>query len=90
MSKIHYEVHLQGRVQAVGFRYNAKEQADKIGIYGYARNLKDGSVILELEGTREVIEQFLDWCKTGSYRSNIEQIDFEEKDVEGYREFSVF
>lgn len=90
MSKIHYEVHLRGKVQAVGFRYNAKEQAEKLGIYGYARNLRDGSVVLELEGKRDKIEEFLDWCKTGDYKTNIEQIDLEEKEVEGYREFSVF
>lgn len=90
MKKIRYEVHLQGKVQGVGLRYNAKEQADKLNIYGYARNLRDGTVILQLESTEDVLKQFLAWCKTGEHSTHIKQMDVEEKEVEGYREFSVF
>ena len=90
MEKVHYKIHLQGKVQGVGFRYTAKEVADKLNLYGYARNMRDGTVTIESEGSKDKLEQFLSWCKTDSYKTNIEQIGFEEKEIEGYREFSVF
>ena len=45
-----------GRVQGVGFRYLTRRAADLIGVTGWVRNERDGSVTLEIQGTGEQID----------------------------------
>ncbi|MEE2843101.1 MAG: acylphosphatase [Planctomycetota bacterium] len=49
----------KGRVQGVGFRHAAKMQARSYRVYGHARNLKDGTVELVIEGDGEEVAQFI-------------------------------
>ncbi|MGI9336925.1 MAG: acylphosphatase [Gammaproteobacteria bacterium] len=41
---------LTGEVQGVGFRHHVKQNADNLGIRGWARNECDGSVTVLLHG----------------------------------------
>src|SRR5579872_4777884 len=47
-----------GRVQGVGFRYNAKSVATGFEVSGTVRNLLDGRVELIAEGTKAELEEF--------------------------------
>jgi acylphosphatase len=51
-------VFYSGRVQGVGFRYNAKSVAAGFEVTGTVRNLMDGRVELIAEGTRAELEAF--------------------------------
>ena len=48
-----------GRVQGVGFRYEAMIIADQLGLVGWARNENDGTVLVEIEGETGYINEFL-------------------------------
>ena len=48
-----------GRVQGVGFRYEAKGIAAQLSLVGWVRNQSDGSVVVEIEGAANYIEAFL-------------------------------
>ena len=48
-----------GRVQGVGFRYEAMIIADQLGLVGWARNENDGTVLVEIEGETSYINEFL-------------------------------
>ena len=61
----HYYV--SGRVQGVGFRYRAYHTANSLGLTGYAINLYDGRVELEVQGERVLVEEFLDRMSAGSF-----------------------
>jgi acylphosphatase len=50
---------VRGFVQGVGFRYFVLENARRLGLVGAVRNLRDGSVEVEAEGSREALERFL-------------------------------
>jgi acylphosphatase len=47
-----------GRVQGVGFRYNARTVASGFDIVGVVRNLTDGRVELIAEGAKAELESF--------------------------------
>ncbi len=48
-----------GGVQGVGFRYRALRSAGLSGATGWVRNESDGSVIMEIQGTPEQIDNTL-------------------------------
>jgi acylphosphatase len=52
------QVHYSGRVQGVGFRYQAREVAAGYEITGFVRNLPDGRVELIAEGEEPELNQF--------------------------------
>lgn len=85
-----FHIKIFGRVQGVGFRYAAKKEAEKLGVVGYARNEKDGSVFIEAQGTNERVEQFLSWCGKGPWLAKVESVEQEEKEIkEGLAEFNI-
>jgi acylphosphatase len=53
------EVAYSGLVQGVGFRYSARQIAQRFAVTGYAQNLADGRVRLVAEGDRRELERFL-------------------------------
>lgn len=54
-----------GEVQGVGFRYSIREEAQRLGLTGWARNLPDGSVEVAAQGPKPALEKFLAWCYEG-------------------------
>ena len=54
-----------GRVQGVGFRYFAIDEAQRLGLVGWVRNLDSGDVEVWAEGPREGLETFLDTLEKG-------------------------
>ena len=52
-------VNFVGRVQGVGFRATARECARSCAVSGWVRNEPDGSVMAEVQGSRQEIDRFL-------------------------------
>ena len=63
-----------GIVQGVGFRWRARRAAEAVGATGWVRNDWDGSVTMELQGTRTQIESVITAVERGSY-IRVEGID---------------
>jgi len=55
----HASVFFSGRVQGVGFRYQALQVAKQFEVSGFVRNLSDGRVQLEAEGSESEIKGFV-------------------------------
>ena len=53
---IRREVHFTGRVQGVGFRYFVMNAAEELGLTGWVRNRRDGSVEVLAEGELELLK----------------------------------
>lgn len=51
-------VFYSGNVQGVGFRYTARTVASGFEVTGVIRNLPDGRVEMQAEGSREELEAF--------------------------------
>lgn len=57
--KIRQQLQFFGRVQGVGFRWTAKNIANRLGMTGWALNEDDGSVTVELQGEEELFPKFI-------------------------------
>jgi acylphosphatase len=64
--KIRYFASAAGRVQGVGFRYFVQTNAMELDITGWVRNMDDGTVTMEIQGTDEQIEKLIGRIKKGS------------------------
>lgn len=51
--------HFYGRVQGVGFRYEAMGIAAQLSLVGWVKNEHDGSVVIEIEGAPNYIDSFI-------------------------------
>jgi acylphosphatase len=60
-------VHLsiKGKVQGVGYRAFVELQADLLGLEGWVRNRRDGSVEALAEGSGEAVEKLIKACWQG-------------------------
>lgn len=60
MNDVHHEtVFFSGHVQGVGFRYTTMQIAREYEVAGYARNLPDGRVQVEIEGRPSEVQAFV-------------------------------
>jgi len=56
-----------GEVQGVGFRWRARQAADAYGITGWVQNDDDGSVLMEAQGTQDMIRRMIASIQQGSW-----------------------
>lgn len=69
------EVTVRGRVQGVGYRYDTRARAERLGLAGWVRNRADGSVEACLEGDDEAIEALLAWMGRGPAGATVTSVD---------------
>jgi len=81
MKQIHLIV--IGRVQGVGFRFYARDIAQKTGVNGWVKNLPDGNVEITAEGSIEKVEMFFEKLKEDYLGKNISHINKSEKPYTG-------
>ncbi len=69
-------VHLlvSGIVQGVSFRYYTVEEARRLRVHGWVRNLADGRVEVEAEGDRAALEQLVTWCRRGPPAAQVDDV----------------
>jgi len=87
MPRLHAFV--RGRVQGVFFRSYVQEAAWKLGLSGWVRNREDGSVEVVAEGTRIVLEGFLEALKKGPATARVEHVDVKWEKERGENGFEV-
>lgn len=88
IKRIHAVVH--GRVQGVFFRETTSQEASKLGLSGWVRNLADGTVETEFQGEEEVVGRMLDWLGQGPRLSRVMRVESrEEVPVSGESEFAI-
>lgn len=77
-----------GRVQGVGFRYYVMRAAGDIGLRGWVRNRRDGSVEVVAEGKKEKLSELLRALQRGSISSVVTEV--KEHWLENTGEFNGF
>ena len=66
---------IRGRVQGVGYRWWAIREARRLGLDGWVRNRRDGSVELLAVGSEAAIETFIEACRRGPAAATVTGVD---------------
>ncbi|OIP90962.1 MAG: acylphosphatase [Syntrophobacteraceae bacterium CG2_30_61_12] len=83
-------VWISGRVQRVCFRAYTRDQAERLGLSGWVRNLPDRRVEAVFQGGPEAVERMLEWCRLGSPASRVDHLELvEETDLSGSENFEI-
>ena len=65
---------ISGRVQGVFFRAETQRAAERIGVHGWVRNQPDGTVAAVFEGSKQSVDQAVEWCWQGSPMSEVTDV----------------
>lgn len=84
-------VTVTGRVQGVYFRAFTQEEAERLGLTGWVRNLPDRSVQALLHGEEKQVERMIAWLHHGSPHARVQQVVVEPwaADDEELAEFAI-
>lgn len=74
---------VSGLVQGVFFRAATRQQASRLGLPGWARNLPDGRVEVVACGDAELREQLYAWLYEGPPEARVSAVDRESHDGSG-------
>ncbi len=84
----HVNITVHGKVQKVGFRFAAIEQALELGLTGIVKNYEQDKVLIEVEGDIDQLKLFLRWCHIGPKGAKIDKVDYES--LEELQKFETF
>jgi len=69
---------VHGRVQGVGFRFFVVGVAEDLGVAGWVRNRRDGTVEALLQGEEDAVERAIAWARRGPPAARVERVDIAE------------
>ena len=78
---------IHGRVQGVGYRWWAVQEARRLGLAGWVRNRRDGSVEACLEGDAPSVAVMSERCKSGPAMARVERVEVSETSDSGAVDF---
>lgn len=81
---------IDGRVQGVFFRQSTYEEARRLGVNGWVRNRRDGTVEAVFEGEDDPVREMVEWCRQGPPYAIVRSLDLEWEDYQGdFDEFKI-
>ena len=73
---------IEGRVQGVFYRASLIDEARRLGLAGWVRNRRDGSVEAVLAGATDAVQRLLDWASHGPPAAVVDRVDVQPADGE--------
>ena len=89
MARICLHGFVTGRVQGVSYRQYTQEQAERLELDGWVRNLTDGRVEVLLEGEEAAVRELAAWLEQGPTAAKVEAVELEQQPVQGIAGFIV-
>ncbi len=84
-----YRLYIRGTVQDVFFRGFLKENAEKLDVKGFTRNLDDGRVEVFVEGNIENVNKMIDVCKKGPKHAQIKDVEIKPERFQDFKTFKI-
>ena len=76
------QARIVGKVQGVGFRLWTRSEASRLGLAGWVRNERDGSVTALLVGPRAAVATMIDRLWQGPDGASVSKVGIEETAVD--------
>ena len=89
MARVCWHALVRGRVQGVGYRQHTDEQAERLDLDGWVRNLDDGRVEVLFEGEAEAVQELAAWLEQGSPAAEVVELALSEMPLQGLVGFIV-
>jgi acylphosphatase len=90
MTQRRVAVTVSGLVQGVFFRSEIEQRAQRLGLSGWVRNLPDGRLGAEFQGSPEAVEEMLAFCRRGPQAAEVNDVEVNDVAVrEGDMGFAV-
>jgi acylphosphatase len=75
--EVHAAITVRGLVQGVGYRWFVNRHAVQLGLQGVVTNNYDGTVSVEVEGDRSLVEELLQQLKIGPRSAQVNDLRVE-------------
>jgi acylphosphatase len=75
-------VFVSGLVQGVSFRWSTVQEARRLGVSGWVRNLADGRVEAHVQGPEDAVEALLGWMRRGPRGARVESVEASEVEAD--------
>lgn len=80
---------ISGSIQPMIFNNFMKENADRIGVKGFVRQLGQGKAEVFIEGNIDSVNQMIPLCKKGPQHSMIKNVDEKVEHFQDFKDFKI-
>jgi acylphosphatase len=81
---------IYGKVQGVWFRARTRDEALRLNLRGFAKNLEDGTVEVLAFGEAECLDQLYQWLFHGSPKAIVTDVERQDEPWIDVEDFFVF
>lgn len=89
MARICLHGYVSGKVQGVYYRQSTENEAERLDLDGWVRNLADGRVEVLIEGEEEPVRELAAWLEQGPEAAEVTGVELEELTPQGIVGFIV-
>jgi acylphosphatase len=82
-------IRIEGRVQGVAFRDWMQSQAQSLGLAGWVRNRRDGSIEAVISGDPDLVEDMLARCRQGPPAARVTNLAVLAEEDETFAAFEI-
>jgi acylphosphatase len=82
-------LYISGIVQGIFYRGFIKENAEKLGVKGFVRNLDDGRVEIFIEGNPDEVKKMIELAKKGPKHAEIKKVEEKPERFQDFKSFKV-